>query len=751
MAKNIFQRMTFNVWKKDKFGAVSFSAFVAISVMLFSLTVLLFSNLLGAINNLMDIPKTPDYLQTYNGVINEKKLEEFASKRTDIENWQICSFLNLENSTLLLGGKSFQDNTQDNGLCVQGKGFDLLLDLNNEMPKLQEGEVYVPVCYESEYDLKIGDFMQIGNERLIIAGFIRDSQMNSMMASSKRFLVCKNDYDRLKKLGSEEYLIEYLLKDDADITKFQSEYENSEMPSNGLAITKPLIKLMNVLSDGIMIMIILLISVLVLIISLICIRFMLLTRLEGEKKELGILKAIGISKIDIRKMFMKRYLILIICGAIIGLSISFLMYKPLSKQMQSLYGVSEHKMASILFSIIGTVILSLVIMLFVKRLLSKINKMTALEGLNGIEKGKNKSDNKKICISFVIAIGVFLMLIPANLYSTLSSPKFVTYMGIGDGKYRIDIRTNNNLKDKIEDITNRLDKDNDVDKYSLYQTVSLPVICDKGENIKILVEMGEHTNFPVTYSIGEAPKKKGEIALSYLLAQELEVTCGDSLALQVNETPEKYLITGIYSDITNGGKTAKMYEKDIASDMDVMWSIAYATLKEGVDGKVWLGKYEEEGVKAVDINSYVEGTYGQTVSKIKMVSILIKVITAVVMILVISLFLRLLIERNRHKISIKKAIGFTTKNIKMQYAVECIKYCLIGVFLGVLLGNIAGEKICAIALKSFGADGFKFIINPIELAIFIPIITIFASILAIGIGIKSIKNISAVECCRERG
>ena len=155
---------------------------------------------------------------------------------------------------------------------------------------------------------------------------------------------------------------------------------------------------------------------------------MLLTRLEGEKKELGILKAIGISKIDIRKMFMKRYLILIICGAIIGLSISFLMYQPLSKQMQSLYGVSEHKMASILFSIIGTVILSLVIMLFVKRLLSKINKMTALEGLNGIEKGKNKSDNKKICISFVIAIGVFLMLIPANLYSTLSSPRFVTYI-----------------------------------------------------------------------------------------------------------------------------------------------------------------------------------------------------------------------------------------------------------------------------------------------------------------------------------
>ena len=54
-------------------------------------------------------------------------------------------------------------------------------------------------------------------------------------------------------------------------------------------------------------------------------------------------------------------------------------------------------------------------------------------------------------------------------------------------------------------------------------------------------------------------------------------------------------------------------------------------------------------------------------------------------------------------------------------------------------------------VKQNEITGFKFIINPIELAIFIPIITIFASILAIGIGIKSIKNISAVECCRERG
>ncbi len=32
------------------------------------------------------------------------------------------------------------------------------------------------------------------------------------------------------------------------------------------------------------------------------------------------------------------------------------------------------------------------------------------------------------------------MLVPQNLYNTVSSPKFVTYMGIGSAEIRIDIR-----------------------------------------------------------------------------------------------------------------------------------------------------------------------------------------------------------------------------------------------------------------------------------------------------------------------
>lgn len=275
MKDKIYARMTKAAWRKDRFATGAFIAFVAICVAMISLTAVLFSNLTGAINHLMDTAKTPDFLQMHTGDINIEELEEFVKGRPEVRDYQILRFLNLENSSLTLGDQSLLDSTQDNGISVQGDGFDYMLGLDNELPEVLPGQVYVPVCYEDLYQVKIGAVMRIGDRKLKVAGFIRDAQMNSMMASSKRFLVCKEDYERLKQLGSEEYLIEFRFVEGADSNAFKTAYENAGLPMNGPAITRPLIKMMNTLSDGMMILIVLVISVLALLISLICMRFML--------------------------------------------------------------------------------------------------------------------------------------------------------------------------------------------------------------------------------------------------------------------------------------------------------------------------------------------------------------------------------------------------------------------------------------------------------------------------------------------
>ena len=753
MKENLYSRMRKNSWRKDRFATISFTVFVAISVAMISLTVMLFVNLTGAIDHLMEIAKTPDYLQMHTGDFNEEEFVHFAQGQKEVTDYQVLKFLNLDNSIICIGDESLLNSTQDNGLCVQGDGFDYMIDLNNAFPVVEPGQVYVPVCYESVYEIKNGDIMRIGEEQLTVAGFIRDSQMNSMMASSKRFLVCRQDYERLKYLGSEEYLIEFLLEDGADTNAFKTAYEKAGLPMNGPTITGPLIKIMNILSDGIMIFIILLISVLVLVISLICIRFMLLTRVVSEMTEVGMMKAVGISRKDIRSMFLGRYRLLIIIGCVVGMIASLLMFEPLSVQMQKLYGVSGSAVERILFSGLGAVIVGMMIVLFVLRVLRRLNDTTAVNVLSGTIM-QNKKNNNKLCIAFVTSIAVFLMMIPSNLYSTLSSTKFVTYMGIGNADVRMDLRESDDSGERFKTLEKKLAQDDDVAGYVLYQTSSTPVRLKDGTTMNMLIEQGNHTCFPVTYNQGKAPAKEDEIALSYLLSEELGLYPGDSLSVSKNGAYRSCKVSGIYSDITNGGKTAKIYadnipETSMTDSQNVMWRIAYVTLNEKANIDTFIQEYSENGAEVVDIASRITGTYGPTLKQIQRADLLVKLVACTIIFFVIMLFVRMLIASIRNQISMKKAFGFKNADILNSFRKSCVWYISAGVIAGTILGCTLGQVICGMALSSLGAVGFKFELDMISILINIVAGSIIA-ILAVYIGSKGIRNIKAVECCSGR-
>ena len=196
-------RILWNDLKGNPLLAVTTWLFMAVSAFMFALTCFLAIGLLGSVNTLMEAARTPDFLQMHAGEIDEAALARFAGEQEQVRSYQTLRFLNLENSSLILGGHSLADSTQDNGVCVQSEGFDYLVDLENHViGQVQSGEIYVPVCYRQMYGLNAGETVQIGEFHFTIAGFLRDSQMNAMMASSKRFLVSAADYERLKNAGS---------------------------------------------------------------------------------------------------------------------------------------------------------------------------------------------------------------------------------------------------------------------------------------------------------------------------------------------------------------------------------------------------------------------------------------------------------------------------------------------------------------------------------------------------------------------
>ena len=746
------RRMIWNDIRGNRLMSVTTWFFMAVSAFLFALTAYLAVSLLGSVDALMEQAKTPDFLQMHNGEVDEEKLRAFAGEQEAVRDYQVLTFLNLENAMIGLNGHSLADSTQDNGVCVQSGSFDYLLDLRDHVIEVSDGEIYVPVCYRQEYGLQEGENVNIGEATFLIAGFLRDSQMNSMMSSSKRFLVSVADYERLKAVGSEEYLIEFLL--DGDAGDFATAYTDAGLPANGPAVTKPLIRMMNALSDGMMILVILLVSTVLVLISMLCIRFTLLTQLEADQREIGAMKAIGIGRKQIRNIYFSKYVLLSGLGALTGLVLALVTEGRVSAHMQELYGAPEKKALQFLAALAGAVLTEGVLLLSVRKSLKRTDRLSAVDALTGWQ--NRKKEHKKngspqhLIVALVIGLGVFLMIVPQNLLSTIASPQFVTYMGIGDGEIRIDIRQTDGIEDQTERLEGILSGDGRISRHVALRTTSSRVQLSDGSRESLYVEQGDHTVFPVAYAEGSAPVKEGELALSWLCAGEWGLSVGDTVGISEGDTVHEYRICGIYSDITNGGKTAKAAV--LPGDEELMWSVFYISLEDAVSREQWLAECPDTladagiSAKAVDIRKYVENTYGQTIREVRMAAVVALIVAALVMFVVVVLFTRLLVAKDRSDISLRKAIGFSSAQVRGIYLIRFVPVAVGGVLAGLLAGNLLGEKLAGILLRTLGATGFRFLIDVRMVFGMIPILAVVTVFLALSIGLCEIKNVRAYEC-----
>lgn len=170
------------------------------------------------------------------------------------------------------------------------------------------------------------------------------------------------------------------------------------------------------------------------------------------------------------------------------------------------------------------------------------------------------------------------------------------------------------------------------------------------------------------------------------------------------------------------------------------------SLKDETDVNKWIEKYNTTGVETININDYVNGTYGQTIAQIEKAKYVAFLVASIIIAVVVLLFIRLLIEKRRYKISLKKALGFNDSSLIKSYIANGILPVITGVISGVLAGTVLGEKICAIALMSFGATGFKFSIQPVSVTLISGLFLII-SLSSVYVATLEIKNIKAYECC----
>lgn len=119
-------------------------------------------------------------------------------------------------------------------------------------------------------------------------------------------------------------------------------------------------------------------------------------------------------------------------GTLIGLLLTGLAQKPLTAQMQELYGGVAIGGWTIFGAVLAVLLAEGILLLAIRRILKRMEKLPVLSCLYDVpEQKKGREYRSYFLIAAVAAACAFLMLVPANLYHTLDSPEFVTYMGSG--------------------------------------------------------------------------------------------------------------------------------------------------------------------------------------------------------------------------------------------------------------------------------------------------------------------------------
>lgn len=725
-------------------------------------------HLTDSVNQLIKIAKTPHILQMHTGELDRDRLQDFVNKHEAISEYQVLNFLNIDNADLTINGNSLKDSVYDNGFSVQSPRFDFLQDLNGELIQAKKGQVYVPIFYYINGQMKLGDTLTIGDLNLEVTGFVRDSQMNSSLSVSRRFVISQIDYEAISGLGSLEYLIEFRLHDLADSATIETAYSQAGLESDGPPmITYALFQLINAFSDGMVILSLIMISILIILIALFCIRLTLLAKLEEDYRELAILKAIGIPLKDIKRLFLGKYLLVAASSSLLGFLASFLVKQPLLANMKIYFGETASSIWTYLLALAMTILVFLIIAASMNRLAQQLKHLSLHPAQ--VEEKELLSPRlsllprmlrlpladlwarKKIygTMLLVFVLSLFMVLLPLSIHSTISHPSFIRYLGLGNYDVRVDLSQISGKEKEVEQLISELEADPAIQKMSVYRSYMLDYKADTGQIQRLWVDIGHQKDFSIQYIQGHAPSAEDEISLSKLRSDELKKKVGDQMTLQVNGQEKKVTISGIYSDLTNGGKTAKASFP--VKNQETIWVIIPVTLNAGKTEQDLIEKYQDRYsfAKFSDIESYRQQIFGSTIKMIASISWWAFVGTIFLVFLITGLFIRMLYLKDLSQTALLKALGFSNREIQAQYLLSSAIICIISLLLGNLFALTIGNQLGATILSFIGVAGVSFIQNPVFNLLLIPLTLLITSLLATKLAISDLQLLKISDLLKE--
>lgn len=648
-------------------------------------------------------------------------------------------------------------------------------------PKLQKGEIYVPQGLLTSLHGKVGEKISLetldGEHEFTVKGILLEPTMGASVIGYKYLCISDEDFleiasSVLKAETEDKHGLGKNLKiykaDDCILTNGQFRRQlNLDTGITDMAffsMTKDMSIHYTTLFPEIISSVLIVFVMFLLVIVVIVTVHSISVEIETNYVTFGVLKAQGFNKNKIRMLFLYQYLLAEIIGAVLGISLSIPLIKLTSNifvTITAIPAVTSVPVGIIALIILALFLLSAVSIFFVTM---KINKISPVRAISGAKKEiyfdsrMNASINKKLLSPslalrqftsakrryagtlVIVAILVFFMMTITMLANAMNSKSALESMGATVSE--IDISPKEKLSDNdYKMIENEIERFTKIKK-SYYLNASY--FSFDGEEM-YCTTYKDPSVIPVLK--GRSPVYDNEIAVSPILLDEFNLKIGDEVTIGWRDEKEKYIISGTVQLMNDTGRSFIMSYT--------------ASEKIGYDAKLWgcysleNGNDESLNTKIVDtlnekfgdiIEAEVSGellddTYDIAIGAMQLIIYVFSVLFAFV---VTHMVCSKAFIQERTDIGIYKAVGFTSKHLRIQFAVRFLIVSVLGSAVGALLSVLFSGKLLSGLLRGIGIIRFVVDFTAFTFAAPIALICVCFFVFAYLVS-RKIKNVAVRE------
>ena len=665
---------------------------------------------------------------------------------SSVENHSSVKDVNVKES-VLASGCSYKDAEVVGGVFMLKLTDDYRLlndDLNgyaDEVPEINKGEIYITHGLSVSLGCGIGDTIKLntvtGEKEFTVKHFIVEPVFGYITTSYNMAFISDEDFDILQK-EAVEYSTEQFVGDIRVIDIYKA---NESISDNDFAtqlnsdtgiidfaeasMPKSILNYYCNLMPDMILSVLLAFILFLVIIVLIVMGHSISTSIEMEYTSLGVLKAQGFTKGKIKVILALQYVFAEVLGSVIGIILAIPIVKIFENILQPLTSIPSTNNISILTSILFIVAVVAVSIIFIALMTRKVGKISPMKAISG---GKNDvyfsnrlnapitkkalstslafrqfTSNKRRYISttIVVSILMFFMITMNVLGSSMDSTSAMKSMGMP--LVELSFVTTEVLPDeKVEEIEDVIESYTEIDtKYyvnGLFFTLNEnEYMCSIYKNPEVMVMLE-----------GRYPQYDNEIAVTDILADELDLKIGDKVTVSNKDNKEEYVITGFNTYANNLGINFSMpYEA--AQKLDIPEGLTYSY--DLVDASECQAIAEELNEKYSDLFEAKGFEQDQMLSlyttSIDAMTILIYIISIVFSLVVIMMFCKKAFLQERRDIGIYKSLGFTSTKLRLQFAVRFLIVSLIGSAFGAVLSVLFTQPILTATFRILGVSVFN--------------------------------------------